>query len=186
MPCVSFYICDATVESDGLALLTVSLGFVLDEEELLILALLLNLGVSILVVQTMNSSSSNSTNSDSNSSNTNSGGVNRDLDPYFLELARLASSPTPTDMDKDEEAPTELNTINSSGGLILVALDKLSMKYTGRGLHSHDVGVAQANKPVPMKRLFYYFEIYVKDAGVKGHIAIGFTSENFKMQRQPG
>ncbi|GKU93132.1 hypothetical protein SLEP1_g6757 [Rubroshorea leprosula] len=48
MPCVSFCICDATVESDGLALLIVSLGFVLDEEELLILALLLERGVLLL------------------------------------------------------------------------------------------------------------------------------------------
>ncbi|GKV09089.1 hypothetical protein SLEP1_g20637 [Rubroshorea leprosula] len=134
----------------------------------------------------MNSSSSNSTNCDSNSSNINSGGVNRDLDSYFLELARLASSPTPADMDEDEEAPTELNTINSSGGFMVVAPDKLSIKYPSVNLHGHDVGVVQANKPAPTKRLLYYFEIYVKDAGVKGQMGIGFTRENFKMRRQPG
>ncbi|MBA0775639.1 hypothetical protein Gotri_010757 [Gossypium trilobum] len=37
-----------------------------------------------------------------------------------------------------------------------------------------------------MRRLLYYFEIYVKDAGAKGQIAIGFTNEGFKMRRQPG
>ncbi|GLT77566.1 hypothetical protein SLA2020_491360 [Shorea laevis] len=134
----------------------------------------------------MNSSSSNSTNCGINSSNTNSGGVKRDLDSYFLEMARLASSPTPADMDEDEEAPTELNTINSSGGFMVVAPDKLSMKYPSVNLHGHDVGVVQANKPAPMKRLVYYFEIFVKDAGVKGQMGIGFTRENFKMRRQPG
>ncbi|GLT24981.1 hypothetical protein SLA2020_001400 [Shorea laevis] len=128
-----------------------------------------------------------STNSDSNSSsNTNSDGANRDLGFYFLELMRLASSPSPTDMEEDEEAPTELNTINSSGGFLVVSPDKLSVKYTSVNLHGHDVGVVQANKPAPVKRLVYYFEIYVKDAGDKGQIGIGYTSESFKMRRQPG
>jgi hypothetical protein len=90
-------------------------------------------------------------------------------------------------MEADEdEAPSELNTINSSGGFVVVSTDKLSVKYTSVNLHGHDVGVIQANKPAPTKRLIYYFEIHVKDAGVKGQIAIGFTSESFKMRRQPG
>lgn len=89
-------------------------------------------------------------------------------------------------MDEDEESPTELNTINSSGGFLLVTTDKLSVKYTNVNLHGHDVGVVQANKPAPVKRLVYYFEIHVKDAGAKGQIAIGFTTESFKMRRQPG
>ncbi|KAH1090596.1 hypothetical protein J1N35_017853 [Gossypium stocksii] len=133
-----------------------------------------------------------------NSSNTNNGqsnngkssrldGLNRDLGLYFLELARLRSSAAPTEMEEDEEeAPKELNTINSSGGFLVVAPDKLSVKYTTVNLHGHDVGVVQANKPAPVKRLLYYFEIYVKDAGAKGQIAIGFTNEGFKMRRQPG
>ncbi|TYJ18471.1 hypothetical protein E1A91_A09G125400v1 [Gossypium mustelinum] len=133
-----------------------------------------------------------------NSSNTNNGqsnngkssrldGINRDLGLYFLELSRLRSSAAPTDMEEDEEeAPKELNTINSSGGFLVVAPDKLSVKYTTVNLHGHDVGVVQSNKPAPVKRLLYYFEIYVKDAGAKGQIAIGFTNEGFKMRRQPG
>ncbi|KAL1152859.1 hypothetical protein V6Z11_A09G138000 [Gossypium hirsutum] len=88
--------------------------------------------------------------------------------------------------EDEEEAPKELNTINSSGGFLVVAPDKLSVKYTTVNLHGHDVGVVQANKPAPVKRLLYYFEIYVKDAGAKGQIAIGFTNEGFKMRRQPG
>ncbi|KAF5732798.1 ran-binding protein 10-like [Tripterygium wilfordii] len=88
--------------------------------------------------------------------------------------------------DGEEELPTELNTINSSGGFLVVSTDKLSVKYTSVNLHGHDVGVVQANKPAPVKRLVYYFEIFVKNAGVKGQIAIGFTSESFKMRRQPG
>ncbi|TKY57333.1 Ran-binding protein 10 [Spatholobus suberectus] len=58
------------------------------------------------------------------------------------------------DQDQEEEAPSELN------------------------LHGYDVGVIRANKPAPMKRLIYYFEIH---AIGKGHIAIGFTTKTFQM-----
>ncbi|KAK8677702.1 hypothetical protein V6N13_143227 [Hibiscus sabdariffa] len=107
-----------------------------------------------------------------NTSNGNNGNNNsfdslsQDLGLHVLELVRIGSS--------------------KAQGFLVVAPDKLSVKYTGVNLHGHDVGVVQANNPVPVKRLVYYFEIYVKDAGVKGKIAIGFTSEGFKMRRQPG
>ncbi|KAK4284959.1 hypothetical protein QN277_001719 [Acacia crassicarpa] len=126
------------------------------------------------------------TNGNSSSSNNHHHHNQQDLSLYFLELSRHGSSQGPCDMDEDEEAPTELNTINSSGGFLVVSQDKLSIKYTSVDLHGHDVGVIQANKPAPRKRLVYYFEIYVKDAGTKGHVAIGFTSKGFKMRRQPG
>lgn len=106
----------------------------------------------------------------------------QDLGVYFLELCKRNAF----EDDDVEESPSELNTINSSGGFVVVSTDKLSVKYTSVNLHGHDVGVIQANKSAPKKRLVYYFEIHVKDAGVKGQIAIGFTSENFKMRRQPG
>ncbi|KAK6940337.1 SPRY domain [Dillenia turbinata] len=123
--------------------------------------------------------------------NTNS---EEDLGKYFLELAKLNScrrvgGATGMEMEEEdqvEEEPTELNTINSSGGFLVVSPDKLSLKYTNVNLHGHDVGVVQANKPAPSKRLVYYFEIFVKNAGAKGQIAIGFTSDQFKMRRQPG
>lgn len=115
-----------------------------------------------------------------------SGGGGGDLGRFFLERSRLCSARGPCEMDEDEEAPTELNTLNSSGGFLVVSPDKLSVKYTSINLHGHDVGVVQANRPAPVRRLVYYFEIFVKDAGTKGQIAIGFTTENFKMRRQPG
>ncbi|XVF30064.1 hypothetical protein REPUB_Repub16aG0024700 [Reevesia pubescens] len=132
--------------------------------------------------------SSNSNNGESNNGKSSSfDSLNQDLGLYFLDLARLVSSKAPTEMEEDEEeAPKELNTINSSGGFLVVTPDKLSVKYTSVSLHGHDVGVVQANKPAPVKRLLYYFEIYVKDAGAKGQVAIGFTNEGFKMRRQPG
>ncbi|KAK9270709.1 hypothetical protein L1049_026292 [Liquidambar formosana] len=113
---------------------------------------------------------------------------NRDLGAYFLGLCRLASSQASgdTDMCEEEEPPTELNTINSAGGFSVVSPDKLSVQYTSANLHGHDVGVVQANRPAPVKRLVYYFELYVKSAGAKGQISIGFTNEGFKMRRQPG
>lgn len=88
--------------------------------------------------------------------------------------------------DDDEALPMELNTINSSGGFLVVSTDKLSVQYTSVNLHGHDVGAIQANRPAPVKRLAYYFEMKVKNAGAKGQIAIGFTNESFKMRRQPG
>ncbi|CAI8583065.1 unnamed protein product [Vicia faba] len=112
-----------------------------------------------------------------------------DLGLYFLELCRRKVKEELEDYDGDdekEESPTELNTLNSSGGFVVVATDKLSVKYVNVNLHGHDVGVIQANRVAPMKRIVYYFEITVKDAGVKGQVSIGFTSENFKMRRQPG
>lgn len=118
---------------------------------------------------------------------------NEDLDRglYFVEVCGgRRGGGGGGDMEKEEEeeeeGPTELNTINSSGGFAVVSSDKLSVKYTSVNLHGHDVGVIQGNKAAPRKRLIYYFEIYVKDAGAKGQIAIGFTSDNFKMRRQPG
>lgn len=118
--------------------------------------------------------------------------VNRgDPISQFLDKIRLSSSAatrnTDTMMEEDnEESPTELNTINSAGGFLIVSPDKLSVKYTNTNLHGYDVGVAQANRPAPFKGLTYYFEIFVKDAGVKGNVAIGFTKEGFIMRRQPG
>lgn len=123
---------------------------------------------------------------------------------YFLELWRLkskraaASSAKDVEMvnldnedeeleeDDEESVPTELDTLNSSGGFSIVLPDKLSVQYPSVNLHGHDVGVVQANFPAPVKRLVYYFEIYVKNAGAKGHIAIGFTTEGFNLRRQPG
>ncbi|KHM98837.1 ran-binding protein M homolog isoform X1 [Glycine soja] len=113
----------------------------------------------------------------------------QDLGLYFLEACRgreMKEKEEEEEEEEEEEAPRELNTINSSGGFVVVSTDKLSVKYTSVNLHGHDVGVIQANKPAPTKRLMYYFEIHVKDAGVKGQIAIGFTCETFKMRRQPG
>lgn len=116
----------------------------------------------------------------------------QDLGLYFLEACKgremkeREKEKVKEEEEEEEEPPRELNTINSSGGFVVVSTDKLSVKYTNVNLHGHDVGVIQANKPAPTKRLIYYFEIHVKDAGVKGQIAIGFTSETFKMRRQPG
>jgi hypothetical protein len=122
----------------------------------------------------------------SNSNGNSSKNQKQDLGAYFLELARLGAARGARGVEEEEEAPIDLNTINSSGGFLVVSPDKLSVKYTSVNLHGHDVGVVQASKPAPVKRLVYYFEIFVKDAGAKGQIAIGFTPDSFKMRRQPG
>ncbi|KAF8404247.1 hypothetical protein HHK36_009129 [Tetracentron sinense] len=113
---------------------------------------------------------------------------NQDPGDYFLKLSKLGSGRGADDfeMDEEEEVPKELNTINSSGGFLVVSTDKLSVQYKNINLHGHDVGVVQANCPAPVRRIVYYFEIFVKNAGAKGQIGIGFTNEHFKMRRQPG
>ncbi|KAL2513305.1 SPla/RYanodine receptor (SPRY) domain-containing protein [Abeliophyllum distichum] len=88
--------------------------------------------------------------------------------------------------DEREECPTELDTLNSSGGFSVVGPDKLSVLYPNVNLHGHDVGVVHANCAAPSKRLLYYFEMYVKNAGAKGQIAIGFITSAFKVRRHPG
>ncbi|KAA8546298.1 hypothetical protein F0562_002963 [Nyssa sinensis] len=106
---------------------------------------------------------------------------------YFLDAWRLSSKASAdVEMEEEEEAPMELDTLNSSGGFSVVLSDKLTVQYPSVNLHGHDVGVVQANRPAPLKRLVYYFEIFVKNAGAKGQIAIGFTCEGFNKRRQPG
>ncbi|XP_051216916.1 ran-binding protein M homolog [Lolium perenne] len=85
-----------------------------------------------------------------------------------------------------EPVPSELNTANSSGLFAVVSIDKMSVKYLGANNHGHDVGVVQADCPAPARRAVYYFEMTVKNAGLKGQTSIGFTTESFKMRRQPG
>ena len=87
--------------------------------------------------------------------------------------------------EEEEEMPTHINTTKSLQSL-LISTDKLLARYTGDGKHGNDVGVVQGNHPAPVRRTLYYFEILIKDRGVKGCISIGFTDENFKTSRQPG
>ncbi|CAN8308074.1 unnamed protein product [Cochlearia groenlandica] len=113
------------------------------------------------------------------------------MNSFFIDRFRHSSkqdSLEEEEEEEEEESPTELNTINSSGGFVTVSPDnKLSIKYNGAGQHGHNVGVVQSNKPAPCKRLAYYFEIYVKDGGVKGRVAIGFTTDrSFLIGRHPG
>lgn len=106
--------------------------------------------------------------------------------PLLSVLASDVAGDAATAAAAEEEVPTHLNPINSSGGFQSLSVDKLSVRYLTSNLHGHDVGVVQANCPAPSKRLAYYFEMFVKCAGLKGQISIGFTCDNFKMRRQPG
>ncbi|XP_059631945.1 ran-binding protein M homolog [Cornus florida] len=109
------------------------------------------------------------------------------IGPYFLEMCKLNSKAwTDMEMEEEEEVPTELDTVNSSGGFAVVLPDRLTVQYSSVNLHEHDVGAVQANRPAPVKRLVYYFEMFVKNHGAKGKVAIGFTCEGYNMRRQPG
>lgn len=110
-----------------------------------------------------------------------------------VDPMRLASRwRSPTEWSKvaeeleTEPAPSELNTVNSSGLFSVVSTDKMSVRYLGTPHHGHDVGVVQADRPAPTRRAVYYFEMRVRNAGDMGRTSIGFTCEGFKMRRQPG
>lgn len=66
-----------------------------------------------------------------------------------------------------------------------VSKDKLTVKYTGKGSHQHDVGSIRANKPLQTKVMIAYYEITIVDGGLKSSICIGL-SERELCNRQPG
>ncbi|KAK9862364.1 hypothetical protein WJX84_006280 [Apatococcus fuscideae] len=90
-------------------------------------------------------------------------------------------------LPQEELTATELNTTNY-GSFLEVSKDKLTVVYTGSGhrTHDNDVGSIQGNRPVPRRRLVYYFELIVENRGSGGFIGIGFTTSSFKLCRQPG
>ncbi len=98
--------------------------------------------------------------------------------------------------DKDdameEEAPhTWLNTKISSELLVITPM-KLSwqcVKHTMGVRRENRMSVIQGNRPVTYnhKTLHYSFEINIKDiVGDHDYVAIGFTTENFKINQMPG
>lgn len=87
--------------------------------------------------------------------------------------------------DLKEPLPTELNT-SSHPRYLAANKDKLTIRYVGKGNHTHDVGAIRANRPCPHRRLLYYYEITVVDAGSRGSIAIGLADGSFELNRQPG
>lgn len=110
----------------------------------------------------------------------------------YIDLFKLSSRWTSDEAESssaakaDEEEPSYLNTFNSSGMFQMVSMDKMSVQYVGSSQHGYDVGAVQANCPAPTKRIAYYFEMTVKNAGQKGQVAIGFTTKEFNLRRQPG
>jgi hypothetical protein len=67
-----------------------------------------------------------------------------------------------------------------------ISQDRRTIKYTGKGLHSHDVGTARTEHPFPSNRLIVYYEVTIIDAGVRGSIGVGLTKEQFILNRKPG
>lgn len=60
-------------------------------------------------------------------------------------------------------APTCFNTIENTQSL-QVSRDKLSVKYVGKGVHLHDVGVIRTDNPLPSTGLVAYFEVSIIEA----------------------
>mmetsp|Transcript_11992 Transcript_11992/g.43791 ORF Transcript_11992/g.43791 Transcript_11992/m.43791 type:complete len:433 (+) Transcript_11992:318-1616(+) len=87
--------------------------------------------------------------------------------------------------EPEELEPTELST-DSFGNFLEVGTDKLAVKYVGQGHHENDVGAIQSNNPVPIRRLLYYFEVSIEDAGRNQRIGVGFADRSFKLSRCPG
>ncbi|KAL3641429.1 hypothetical protein CASFOL_016397 [Castilleja foliolosa] len=111
---------------------------------------------------------------------------------YFIDIWRhtsetLARKPeTEHEPDsEEEEIPTELDAMSNSGAVVVVGPDKLSLSYQAASSNGFEIGMVQANRPAPMKRLLYYFEFRVKNPGTKGCL-IGFTTRNLRIPLQPG
>ncbi|KAL1533830.1 ran-binding protein M [Salvia divinorum] len=104
---------------------------------------------------------------------------------HFLDLWSKTRARKP-ESDEEEELPTELDPDSIAGGFAVVGPDRLSVRYPNVSLHDHDAGVVKANHAAPMKRMIYYFEIFVQNEGAKGRITVGFTTSAFNAHRQPG
>lgn len=87
--------------------------------------------------------------------------------------------------DPQEPLPSELDP-STRGSFLEVQKNKLSVRYTGPGVHQNDVGSIQANRPVPRRRLVYYYECKILDSGARCCISVGYAPKDFKIGRQPG
>jgi len=91
---------------------------------------------------------------------------------------------------EDKEMEVTAATRLRMGSHLLVKTSKNPLQcveYIGEVVSYNNVGAIQGNAPArhPGRR-YYYFEITIKDCGRRGGIAIGFTDEDFKNDRQPG
>ncbi|KAL1503348.1 hypothetical protein AB1Y20_011400 [Prymnesium parvum] len=91
------------------------------------------------------------------------------------EARRDAAEPLPSCMD-----------ITTRPRSLVVGKDKLSLRYVGKGNHSHDAGSMRANHPCPKRCSVYYFEATVLDAGARGCVSIGLADQFFLLNRRPG
>ena len=87
--------------------------------------------------------------------------------------------------DDAEPRPHELNTVTRPRFLV-VCKDKLTVKYVGKGNHSHDVGSVRTDLPCPQHCLLYYYEVTVVDDGARGCISVGMADGDFPLNRRPG
>lgn len=78
--------------------------------------------------------------------------------------------------------PTHLDTTTKSY-FVSVSRDKLEATYTGQGVHEHDIGFVRSNAPVSNDRAVFYFEVFVKNAGSKETITLGFTSKITRLDK---
>ncbi|XP_073146055.1 ran-binding protein M homolog [Henckelia pumila] len=99
---------------------------------------------------------------------------------YFLRAwhdASRSSKPDDGAQSTDgESSPKALDTQKGSRGFALIGPDRLSASYPHVSKHMHDVGIVQADRPAPRKRLVYYFEVFVKNSGSPARVSVGFTS----------
>jgi len=66
--------------------------------------------------------------------------------------------------------PSEINTQECYGvPNIEVMKDKLTVRYTGKGNHAHDVGSVRSQHSCPTSVGVYYYEAKIVDAGLSGY-----------------
>lgn len=112
-------------------------------------------------------------------------GNGQDLFLHFLDKVRLSRGDA-MEESEGEESPTELNTINSAGGFLIVSPDKLSVKYTNTNLHGHDIGVVHANKPAPSSVLLTTWRYLLRMLALKDKSRLVSLRRASKCADNPG
>ncbi|CAA7057832.1 unnamed protein product [Microthlaspi erraticum] len=89
--------------------------------------------------------------------------------------------------DENEKLPRDIESIDFFDPRTVISPDKLSVEFTGAANEDdHEAGMVQPQIPVPTKCDVYYFEVYVNNAGVRGQIAIGISTQRWGQEERLG
>ncbi|CAM9862780.1 unnamed protein product, partial [Phaeothamnion confervicola] len=129
------------------------------------------------------------------------GGRSASREPFGGAALARASPARPEDGDT-EALPREWDT-TSHAHFVQVSIDKVTARYTGKANHAADFGTLGANRPLPSRQRYFYFEVAIVSGAATGGgsgtggggsagggagatVTIGLISDGFPMTLQPG